>query len=145
MNDYCKQLFEDNSVNINQCAATDEEEGEQDQGDDEYYWYSYDMEDADDAEKVCAKIVSFNGEYSNHYDSAISGTVHTRDRNGNLATSESTNFWTTWNTPDLSVGAIAAIVVASVVVVVGFAARLLSSKKETASLHEPMYRGGRIS
>ncbi|KAK1741704.1 hypothetical protein QTG54_007277 [Skeletonema marinoi] len=136
MNDYCKQLFEQDAINFNECAA-DEEEEQQDEGDDAYNWYSYDVEDADEVEKVCAKIVSFNGVYSNYYDSASSGSVQTRDSRGNLTSSQSTT--------GLSVGAIVAIALACVVVV-GVAARLLKPRKVKApALHEPVYDGNRLS
>lgn len=50
---------------MNECVAVDEEE-QQDEGNDELTWYSYDMEDVDNMWKeACAKIVSFNGVYSN--------------------------------------------------------------------------------
>jgi hypothetical protein len=136
MNDYCKQLFEQDAINFNECAA-DEEEEQQDEGDDAYNWYSYDVEDADEVEKVCAKIVSFNGVYSNYYDSASSGSVQTRDSKGNLTSSNST--------AGLSVGAIVAIALACVIVV-GVAARLLKPRKVKApALHEPVYDGNRLS
>lgn len=133
MNDYCQQLFDQDSVNFNECTADDEEEEQQDQGDDAYTFYSYDIEDADDMEEVCAKIVSFNIQYSNYYDSAGSGSPHTRDKNGNLVSSESTS---------LSVGAIAAIVVACVVDF-GAASLLMPKKKrvKASALHEPVYQG----
>ena len=136
MNDYCKQLFEQDAINFNECAA-DEEEEQQDEGDDAYNWYSYDVEDADEVEKVCAKIVSFNGVYSNYYDSASSGSVQTRDSRGNLTSSQSTT--------GLSVGAIVAIALACVVVV-GVAAHLLKPRKVKApALHEPVWEGSRLS
>lgn len=137
MNDYCNQLFEQDIINFNACAADDDEE-QQDEGDDAYNWYSYDLEDADELDQVCAKIVSFRGEYSNYYDSASTGSVHTRDRNGNLVSGQSTS--------PLSVGAIVAIVLACIVVV-GVAACLLKPKRKVKNpdLHQPVYRKKGIS
>ena len=139
MNDYCKQLFEGDAVNFNECGANEEEE-QQDEENNEFNWYGYDMEDADDMEGVCAKIVSFNGVYNNYYDSAFAGSVHKRDKNGNIVTNESTGL------SGLSVSAIVAIVVA-IVMVIGFAAYLMKPKKKVKSLalHEPVYQGGQLS
>jgi len=137
MNDYCKQLFEHDSVNISECAADEEEvqQGEADDADNAYSWYTYDMEDADELEQACAKVVSFNGKYTNYYDSATSGSVHTRKR-GSLVTNASTG---------LSGGAITAIVLVCAAVA-GAAVRILKDKKEKASaLQEPMYQGGQMS
>lgn len=136
MNEYCEQLLEGESVNFQECAADEEQ---QDEGDDAYNWYSFDVENADEIEEVCAKVISFNGEYSNYYDSISSGSLHTRDRKGNLVSGEATS---------LSVGAIVAIVLACVVVV-GVASRLLTRscrrKVKAPALHEPVYHGNRIS
>jgi hypothetical protein len=138
MNDYCKQLFESDFVNFYECAA--EEEAQQGDVDDAYSWYSYDLENADEIEQACAKVVSFNGKYTNYYDSATSGSVHRRDWKGSLVTNASTG---------LSGGAITAIVLVCVNVV-ALVARLLvgKAKKETVNvpaLEEPMYPGGRLS
>mmetsp|Transcript_23447 Transcript_23447/g.34794 ORF Transcript_23447/g.34794 Transcript_23447/m.34794 type:complete len:628 (-) Transcript_23447:90-1973(-) len=139
MNDYCKQLFESDLANFNDCAAeSEEEEGQQEETDDAYSWYSYDMEDADEIDQVCAKIASFNGEYSNYYDSATSGSVHSRSRNGDLVKSAAAS---------LSVSAIAAIALACAAVV-GAAAYVMGRKTEKvdgSTLNEPMYRGGQMS
>lgn len=137
MNDYCNQLFQQDIINFNQCAANDDEE-QQDEGDDAYNWYNYDLEDADELDQVCAKIVSFAGEYSNYYNSASTGSVHTRDRQGNLVSGQSTK--------SLSVGAIVAIVLACIFVV-GMAACLLKPKRKVTNpdLHQPVYRKNGIS
>ncbi len=130
MNDYCNQLFEQDSINFNACAADDDEE-QQAEEDDAYNWYNYDLEDADELDQVCAKIVSFGGEYNNYYDSASTGSVHTRNRKGNLVYGQSTS---------LSVGAIVAIVLACIFVV-GVAACLLKPKRRKVrnpDLHQPM-------
>jgi len=139
MNDYCKQLFESDLANFDDCAAeSEEEEGQQEETDDAYSWYSYDMEDADEIDKVCAKIASFNGEYSNYYDSAASGSVHSRYRNGDLVKSAAVS---------LSAGAIAAIALACAVVV-GAAAYVMRRKTEKvdgSTLNEPMHPGSQMS
>ena len=133
MNDYCAQLFEGESINFDECVA---DEQQQNGGDDAYNWYSFDMETADEIEEVCAKMVSFNGQYSNYYDSDSSGSIHSRDRNGNLLSGEFTT---------LSPGAIIAIVLACIIVV-GVAARILTPRNVKApALHEPVYYGNRIS
>lgn len=133
MNDYCNQLFEQDSINFNACAADDDYEEQQDEGDDAYNWYNYDLEDADELDQVCAKIVSFGGKYNNYYDSASTGSVHTRNRKGNLVYGQSTSL--------LSVGAIVAIVLACIFVV-GVAAHLLKPKRRVRNpdLHQPVYR-----
>lgn len=139
MNDYCKQLFESDLVSFDDCAAQEEVQ-QQDETDDEYSWYSYDMEDADGIGDVCAKVASFNGEYSNYYDSAASGSVHSRYRNGKLVIEECA-------TTRMSAGAITAIALACTVVI-GATAHLLRPKTEKmdgSALNEPMYRGGQMS
>jgi len=139
LNDYCKQLFESDLANFDDCAAeSEEEEGQQEETDDAYSWYSYDMEDADEIDQVCAKIASFNGEYSNYYNSAASGSVHSRSRNGDLVKSAAAS---------LSASAIAAIALACAAVV-GAAAYVMGRKTEKvdgSTLNEPMYRGGQMS
>jgi hypothetical protein len=139
MNDYCKQLFESDLANFDDCAAdAEEEEGQQDDTDDAYSWYSYDMADGDEIDEVCAKIASFNGEYSNYYDSAASGSVHSRYRNGDLVKSAAAS---------LSAGAITAIALACAVVV-GAAAYVLRRKTEKVDgldLNEPMHPGSQMS
>jgi len=135
MNDYCKQLFEGDAINFGECAASEEEE-QQGEANDAYSWYSYDMEDADEIEEACAKVVSFNGKYTNYYDSAASGSVHTRSKRGSLVKSASTG---------LSGGVIATIVLVCAVVA-GVAVSVLKNKKVSASsLNEPMYQGGQMS
>lgn len=139
MNDYCKQLFESDLVSFDDCKAEEVEE-RQDETDDEYNWYNYDMEDADEIGDVCAKVASFNGEYSNYYDSAASGSVHSRYRNGNLVTEESV-------TTRMSAGEITAVVLVCAVVI-GATAYVLRPKTEKVdgpALHEPMYQGGQMS
>lgn len=139
MNDYCKQLFEGDAINFGECAASEEEE-QQGEANDAYSWYSYDMEDADEIEEACAKVVSFNGKYTNYYDSAASGSVHTRDWSGSLVKSASTGAST-----GLSGGVIATIVLVCAVVA-GVAVSVLKNKKVSASsLNEPMYQGGQMS
>ena len=144
MSDYCKQLFENGAVNFNECAA-DEEEEQQDE-DNEYSWYDFDMEDADENEEACAKIVSFNGVYSHYYDSESAGTVHTRYWDGSLHTESST--FPVPAISSLSVGANAAIAIASAVVLLGILSCLCkgcSRKKQDQreDLHELMYDGGK--
>lgn len=143
MNDYCKQLFEGDAINFGECAASEEEE-QQGEANDAYSWYSYDMEDADEIEEACAKVVSFNGKYTNYYDSAASGSVHTRSKRGSLVKSASTG---------LSGGVIAAIAAIVLLLVclniIAVVACLLKNKKEkkvsAPDLNEPMYPGGRLS
>lgn len=130
MNDYCKQLFErEQSVKFSDCAAAEEEEQDEEQeeeeADEDYSWYSYDMEEADDIEETCSKVVSFNGEYTRYYDSSVNGTIHETESS-------------------VSVFGIAAIVVACAAVV-GLVARSLTKKKEPLLLDEPMYQGGQMS
>jgi hypothetical protein len=128
MNDYCKQLFEKESVKFSDCASAQEEEQEQeDEADEDYSWYSYDMEDADDIEETCAKVASFNGEYVRYYDSSVNGTIHEKESN-------------------VSVFGIAAIVVACVAAV-GLVAHSLTQKKKQSPvlLDEPIYQGGQMS
>ncbi len=139
MNDYCTQLFESDLVSFDDCAV-EQEEQQQDEADDEYSWYSYDMEDADEIGDVCAKVASFNGDYSNYYDSAASGSVHSRYRNGNLVTEESA-------TTRITARAITAIALACTVVI-GATAHVLRPKTaivDDSALNEPMYRGGQMS
>lgn len=130
MNDYCKQLFEgEQTVKFSDCAAAEEEEQEEEQeeeADEDYSWYSYDLEAADDLEETCAKVVSFNGEYARYYDSSVNGTIHEN---------ESSVFGTI------------AIVVACVAAV-GLVAHSLTQKKKKNSpvlLEEHIYQGGRMS
>jgi hypothetical protein len=129
MNDYCKQLFEKESVKFSDCAAAQEEEQEQeqeDEADEDYSWYSYDIEDADDIEETCAKVVSFNGNYAHYYDSSVNGTIH-ESENG------------------VSVFGITAIVVACVAAVGLVAHSLTQKKKSPVLLDEPIYQGGQMS
>ena len=134
MNDYCKQLFQGEqsvSVKFSDCAAAEEEEQDEEQeeeeADEDYSWYSYDMEEADDIEKTCSKVVSFNGVYTRYYDSSVNGTIHE-------------------NESSVSVFGIAAIVVACVAAIGLVASSSMMKKKQSpVLLDEPIYQGGQMS
>lgn len=137
VNDYCQQVMEGDFADFNNCAV-DEAEDEED-ADDQYNWYTYDLKEADDIDEVCVTLNAMDGEFSYAYDEEASGTWYERNRNGDIVDADASP----WSIPELTLepGIIAAIV-AMCVVVVGGAAFLCRPKKKHSDSSEPVYQGG---
>ncbi|KAL7533979.1 hypothetical protein ACHAXR_009899 [Thalassiosira sp. AJA248-18] len=139
VNDYCKGVMEEDVVSLSNCQAEeqeDEEEEEEDENAANYNWYTYDMQEADDINEVCATINQMeSADYSHVYDEEASGTWYKRNKKGAIITSESSE--------GLSGGAIGMIVLV-VLGVVG-AAGFFLTKAKAKKAPETEYQGGAMS
>eukprot|EP00584_Thalassiosira_punctigera_P011102 CAMPEP_0172529108 /NCGR_PEP_ID=MMETSP1067-20121228/3256_1 /TAXON_ID=265564 ORGANISM="Thalassiosira punctigera, Strain Tpunct2005C2" /NCGR_SAMPLE_ID=MMETSP1067 /ASSEMBLY_ACC=CAM_ASM_000444 /LENGTH=563 /DNA_ID=CAMNT_0013313103 /DNA_START=68 /DNA_END=1759 /DNA_ORIENTATION=- len=133
VNDYCQQVMEGDVADFNNCDV-DENQDEEDI-DDQYIWYTYDMQEADDIDEVCVTLNQMEGEYSYVYDEELSGTWYERNADGSIHSDEESEAAT------LSPGIIA-VIVAVCLIVVGGAAFLLKPKKKPSDSNEPVYQGG---
>lgn len=131
MNDYCKGVIE-NAVSYSDCEGDDHEESA-DENAAQYEWFTYDMKDADDAEKVCAELHK-EEEYGHVYDSTTSGSWYKRDKTGAIIRGEAS--------AGLSGGAIAGIVVGVLALIGALAAMVLCKKSKAADTE---YQGGEMS
>ena len=138
MNDYCKDILEQDSVSYSNCEA--DEDAEQlvsDSG------YAYDMAYGDDLDidEVCSvvKRMEDSGEYFNAYDSSTSGTWYKRDKKGQIIVESQ-------GSTGLSGGAIFGII-AAIAAVVGGAAFVLMKKKDKKgdTADSALYQGGAMS
>eukprot|EP00339_Tiarina_fusa_P004883 CAMPEP_0117038930 /NCGR_PEP_ID=MMETSP0472-20121206/27356_1 /TAXON_ID=693140 ORGANISM="Tiarina fusus, Strain LIS" /NCGR_SAMPLE_ID=MMETSP0472 /ASSEMBLY_ACC=CAM_ASM_000603 /LENGTH=484 /DNA_ID=CAMNT_0004749283 /DNA_START=23 /DNA_END=1477 /DNA_ORIENTATION=+ len=90
--EYCADLFDDNVVDLYTCggyqADNDGNQDNDDEGDDNYNWYVYQLsdEDADDAQAACAVIQGYVGQATSVYDKQGSGYMY--NYNGQAQTEE---------------------------------------------------------
>jgi hypothetical protein len=73
-NEYCKKMFEESAIGMNDCNATAAEDENEDLDDDAFKWYSFDMtmESTDNIEQVCTKVKALNGQYYHAFKQASS-------------------------------------------------------------------------
>jgi len=110
---------------LNECVADDEEE-QQDEGNDELTWYSYDMEDVDNMWKeACAEIVSFNGVCRNTMTLCPLDHCTLGDKNG---TSSRANLPALLSLSGFPLSAISSCIVVATMVI-GFAVFLMMPNK----------------
>ena len=134
MNDYCKGVIE-NAVSFADCEG-DDNEGEENENLAQYDWFTYDMEEADDAEKVCAELHKEES-YAHVYDSSTSGSWYQRDKTGQIIRGEASQ--------GLSAGAIAGITIGVLALIGVIAAAVGLSKKNKKTSVETDYQGGALS
>lgn len=137
-NDYCQGVMEENVVSFSNCQAEeqDEEEDEDDENAANYYWFEYDIKDADDVAQVCATLNKMDSaDYSHVYDEDTSGSWYKRNKKGAIIEGDEPE--------GLSGGAIAAIVLVVLGVVGAAGAFAMKSKKNKAT--ETDYQGGEMS
>jgi hypothetical protein len=132
MNDYCKGVIE-NAVSFSDCEGDDDHEESADENAAQYEWLTYDMKDADDAEKVCAELHK-EETYGHVYDSSTSGSWYKRDKSGAIIRGEEAAV--------LSGGAVAGIVVGVLALVGALFAMVLCKKKSSVQTE---YQGGQMS
>mmetsp|Transcript_14560 Transcript_14560/g.30109 ORF Transcript_14560/g.30109 Transcript_14560/m.30109 type:complete len:542 (-) Transcript_14560:148-1773(-) len=142
MNEYCEGLLNDEAMDFNNCEAENGNEEEEEAQDDQYAWYTFDIEDADDIGEVCQVVYQMQGEYYHAYDESSSGTWYSRNSNGQIITVSAQNNQGN-KSPGLSGGAIAGIVVL-IVGVIG-AAGFVLTKKNKAATTTAEYQGGQLS
>eukprot|EP00569_Conticribra_weissflogii_P000900 CAMPEP_0171357300 /NCGR_PEP_ID=MMETSP0878-20121228/46169_1 /TAXON_ID=67004 /ORGANISM="Thalassiosira weissflogii, Strain CCMP1336" /LENGTH=701 /DNA_ID=CAMNT_0011863339 /DNA_START=100 /DNA_END=2204 /DNA_ORIENTATION=- len=142
MNEYCEGLLNDEAMDFNNCEAENGNEQEEEAQDDQYSWYTFDIEDADDIGEVCQVVYQMQGEYYHAYDESSSGTWYSRNSNGQIITVSAQNNQGN-KSPGLSGGAIAGIVVL-IVGVIGVAGFVLT-KKNKAATTSAEYQGGQLS
>jgi len=134
--EYCQGVMEEEVVSFANCQADDdEEEEEDDENAYNYDWFTYDMKEADEVNKVCVALNAMeHDDYSHVYDEESSGTWYKRNKKGAIITGEEKE--------GMSGGAIFAIVlvVLGVVGAVGFFA--MKAKKGKV---ETDYQGGEMS
>merc|ERR1712086_940070 len=118
---------------FNNCAADDNQD--EDDNDDQYNWYTYDMQEADDIEEVCYTINQMAGEYSYVYEEEGSGTWYERNADGSIHSDADDEGLA------LSPAIITMIVAVCLIVVLG-AAFLMKPKKKPSDSNEPVYQGG---
>jgi len=142
MNDYCQGVLEENAVSFANCGADNQDEQQnQNENAANYAWYTYDMEEADDAADVCQMLKQKQaGDYSHAYDQDSSGSWYTRDRSGNIVNGKSQQ------KEGLSAGAIVGIVIAVLAVLliavgVGRSCKAASRKRAV----DTDYSGGEMS
>jgi len=140
-NEYCQQVMENDAVSFSNCEADDDEEEED--MDDAWKanygsWFTYDMVDAEDVEKVCVALNAMeSADYSHVYDEEASGTWYRRNKKGVILYGDETE------KKGLGGGAIALIAVL-VLGVVGAAGFFLTQSKKQKSA-ETEYQGGEMS
>jgi hypothetical protein len=135
VNDFCQQIFAQGPVEFNQCYSDDYQFGSNNNQDDQFGWYTYDMtyDEANNLEDVCTVVYQMSGEYSYSYDEKRSGTWYTRDKTGSIRSTESLSV-------EFSPIAITLLVLLGVGIV-GTSA-IFSYRKNKARRMEPLYQGG---
>lgn len=79
VNDFCDGLFAEGPIAFNSCVQNDDQNNNNQNNandDDQYNWYTYDMnyDNAQDLEEVCVVLQQMEGEYEYQYDEENSGT-----------------------------------------------------------------------
>jgi hypothetical protein len=141
ISDYCRGVLEQNAVSFSNCAADEEEEEQANNAAANYDWFTYDMEEADDANDVCVMLHNKqSADYSHAYDQESSGSWYTRDRSGNIVTGNSRQ------STGLGAGAIVGIVIAvlAVLLIAVAAGRGLMSSSRKRNV-DTDYAGGEMS
>ena len=134
INQYCQQIIANGALDFNQCYSEDYNFGSNNNQDDEYGWYTYDMkyDEANYLEDVCAVVYQMSGEYTYSYDEEQSGTWYERDGSGSIK-SETTSL-------EFSPVAIGLLVLLGVSIVAVSA--FWKYNKRKAKRMEPLYQGG---
>merc|ERR1711935_228826 len=66
--EYCQGVMEEDAVSWSNCEADEEEDGEDDQNVYYYDWFTYDMKEADEINKVCVTLNALDSaDYSHVY------------------------------------------------------------------------------
>ena len=139
MNDYCQGVLDGDLVDFNNCEAEEDAQEDEEQEND-YEWYSYDMAEADDMNQVCAVVNQMAGEFSYVYDEEGSGTWYERTRSGTIVTGDEKVPFITLS-PTIIAGIVAGIVV--LLSMLCYCAR--SKKTRHQAAEEPVYQGGQMS
>lgn len=153
VNDYCSGIFQEGALAFNSCAAQNDDQNNGNQNDDDAYnFYEYDMnyDDVRDLDEVCTVLQQMEGEYYYHYDEENSGTWNEHSGGGSND-KESTGKWgflggngqrkdgfRTSATAIFLYVLLAVSMVISVLFVVG-----VHEKKKRDQSTAPVYRGGR--
>lgn len=135
-NEYCQQIFAKGAIDFNQCYSQNYNFGSNNQEDDEYSWYTYDMtyDEANDLDDVCTVVYQMSGEYTYSYDEEKSGTWYNRDKSGSIKPAKSSN--------GLGFSPLTITLFVLLGVAIFGVAALLSYRKSRARRMEPLYQGG---